>query len=422
MAEIREQVGNYILEAGIWGYIRRGMLDTALKKLVEMVRIRTGVAKHLMQEKEWDLFVVVYTATDKVQHHFWKYIDPSRPESQQSLPYSNAIFEVYKEIDVAVGELLGAAGDASVIIMSDHGAGPSSRRSMFINRWLRKEGFLHCNESRAISKGWDRLKYNFLQKANNEIKKLFPRRIKEIMLRLFPKLRDKVDSILSLPGIDWTRTVAYSRENHPAIFVNTKGREAKGIVVPGTEYEEIRNQIATRLESLICPETGKRIVGRIFKREELYHGPEISRAPDIIFEWNEFLYVHRPSGIYLNEPFLEKLDDKALLRSEDTTRPSGIHRDQGILVALGEPFEKKKVIANARIYDIAPTILYLLDLPIPEDMDGIVLEDIITPAYLHRCPIRKQATSASVEDYYQEFAADETQAIQERLRGLGYID
>lgn len=422
MEEIDREVGQYILEAGIWGFIRQGRPDKALAGLLDMVRTRTATAKYLMENKAWDLFVMVYTATDKVQHHFWKYIDPTRPESHSSEDYANAIRQVYEEIDTGLGRLLAAAGDASVIIMSDHGAGPSSRRTMYINRWLHREGFLHFKGPGGVAGQWGRLKYGLLEQTNNEIRRRLPRRAKEIMVRLFPKLRDRVDSVLFLPGIDWSRTVAYSRENHPAVFMNTKGREIEGIVEPGEQYESIRDQIMDRLRALKCPDTGKPIVDGVFRREELYDGPETYKAPDIVFQWNEFLYVHRPSGSRPDTSFLGILDDKALLASENTTRPSGIHRDYGILVVLGNCLEKNGRIDDAKIYDIAPTILYLLGLPIPDDMDGRVLEEAIETSFVRQTPLQKTKSPEMAAQTEQGFDEGEAAAIEDRLRGLGYID
>jgi predicted AlkP superfamily phosphohydrolase/phosphomutase len=422
MEEINQHVGGYILEPGIWGFIRRGRHDIALEKLMEMVRVRTATAGYLIESKGWDLFMVVYTATDKVQHHFWKYIDPTRPEYHTDIAASSAILQVYQEIDKSIQELKDAAKDASLIIMSDHGSGPSSRRTMYINRWLNKEGFLHFKDSGKISGKLGRLKYNVLEQTSNEIKKLFPRKAKELMVRLLPGIRDKIDSVLFLPGIDWARTRAYSRENHPAIFINTAGREAEGIVEPGQQYETVRNQLMEKLQSIRCPETGQPIAGQIFKREDIYQGPEAFKAPDIIFQWNQFLYVHRPSGKDMNKDFLEILDDRSLLASENTTRPSGIHRDHGIFIASGQHLQKNKNFAGARIYDVAPTILYLLGIPIPDDMDGHVLEDAINEDYLRKNPIKKVSTVTDTEGSPKSFDREEATAIKDRLKGLGYID
>jgi predicted AlkP superfamily phosphohydrolase/phosphomutase len=421
MEEINRQVGEYILEAGIWGYIRRGKPGKALRKLLQMVKTRTATAKYLMETKDWDLFMVVYTAIDKAQHHFWKYIDPARPEFHTK-PYSSAILQVYQEIDKGIGELLALAGKASIVIMSDHGAGPSSRRTMYINRWLHKEGLLHFQNSGGISGQLGRLKYSLLKRTNNQIKKLFPRKTKEMMLRLFPRLRDRVDSVLFLPGIDWSRTVAYSRENHPAIFINTAGREAKGIIEPGEQYENIRDQIIENLKKLRCRDTGQRIVGGIFKREEIYHGPELFRAPDIIFQWNQFLHVHRPSGNSFTKDFLETLDDKALLESEAKVRPSGIHRDHGICIILGDHVKKNMCIGGIEICDITPTTLYLLGTQIPDDMDGKLIQDAIEGDYLKQNPFQTVPASGWEELNQWHFGLDEAKAIEKRLRGLGYID
>lgn len=422
MEEINKHVGRYILEPGIWGYIRRGRPDVALQKLLEMIKIRTSTARYLMESRDWDFFMVVYTAIDKVQHHFWKYIDPARPEYKTDLPYSNAILQVYQEIDKSIKVLLEKAGDASVIIMSDHGAGPSTRRTMYINRWLHKEGFLFYKDSGKFSSRLGQLKHSIFEQTSNEIKKLLPRKTKEFIIRLFPRIRDRADSVLLLPGIDWSKTKAYSRENHPAIFINTEGREVEGIVKPGKDYENVRDEIIEKLKNLRCPDTGLPIVDKIFKREDIYYGPEAFKAPDIVFQWNNFLYIHRPSRIGENKDFLEILDDKSLLSSENTIRPSGIHRDNGIFIAFGRHFERNKAIKGVRIYDIAPTILYILGVNIPDDMDGRVLQDAISIDYLKDNPIKKGMTISTEEKIPKGFDHEETSAIKDRLKGLGYID
>ena len=422
MDEIDQEVGRYILEAGIWGYIRRGKPDVALEKLLEMARVRTATASYLLKAKEWDLFVVVYTATDKAQHHFWKYIDPSRPEFLTTEPYGNAIFQVYQQIDQGIGQLIQAGGDATVIIMSDHGAGPSSRRTMYINRWLQHEGFLRSVDGRRVSGGIGRLTYRFLEGADNQIRKMLPRKVKERMVRLLPRLRDRVDSVLLLAGIDWSQTLAYSRENHPAIFINLAGREPGGIVKGGDHYQIVRDRVIQKLRGLRCPQTGSPVVGEIFRQEDVYHGSEALRGPDIIFRWNQSLYVHRPSGPGSASPFLEALEDRAILAIENTRRPSGIHRDDGIFIGRGGAMKRGKSMTGATIYDIAPTVLYLLGLPVPDDMDGSVLREAIDEGYLSQNPVRTVTPSDAETTAAEEFGPRETDVIESKLRGLGYID
>ncbi|RJQ16215.1 MAG: hypothetical protein C4560_09770 [Nitrospiraceae bacterium] len=422
MEELTEHVGQYILEPGIWGNIRQGKPDLALQNLLKMVKARTAAATYLMTHKEWDLFMVVYTASDKVQHHFWKYIDPDRPESKVKTAYSDAIFQVYVEIDRGIGEMIKQAGDASVIVMSDHGAGPSTRKTMYINRWLSAEGFLTFKDVHKSAGGFGHFKYLLVDRTNNWLKKMLPRGVKERLLRLFPRLRDRVESMLFLPGIEWKKTAAYSRENHPAIYINTNGREIDGTVSPGEDYNKVRNRIIERLKALRCPDTGEPIAGRIYTREELFNGPDSMRAPDIIFEWNKYQYVHRPSGRGNNKDFLEILKDDDLLKSENYNRPSGIHRDYGIFAGSGKNLGKTRTVENINIYDIAPTILYLLGVPVPEDMDGRIIEDAIDDDYLKQNSLEKISSSVSDGQYQHVFDADEAKVIEDRLKGLGYID
>lgn len=424
---IRDNVGEYILEAGIWGYIRRGQPDVALGKLLETIDTRTRIARYLLRSQEPDLFMIVFTESDKAQHHFWKYMDPSRRESKihADKPYAQAILKVYKKLDRSIGELLKeVGGETTVFIMSDHGAGPSSNKTMFVNNWLAELGFLTYISNGALGNTLERVSKKMLTAADSMVKKRLSRRVKERILRYFPELRNKVDSLLSLQGIDWGNTRAYSRENHPAIFINLKGREPIGTVLPGEEYEKVRSMLIKELERITCPESGERVVGRIFKKEEVYHGAELHRAPDIVFEWKNYSYIHRPSEPGSKNGFLKTLTPEELEKSEYLTRPSGIHRDYGILIGIGNHIKRGGFLKEANIIDVAPTILYRLGVPIPSDMDGRVLFEIFEDGFVNNTPFMQKEVSSEIlqGDVAATYTDEESKNIEERLRGLGYID
>src|SRR4030067_3551214 len=137
----------------MWYYIHRGDSHLALEKLLESIEVRTRGAIFLLRRYQPDFFMIVFTESDKVQHHFWKYIDPERRESKLNADKScsQAILKVYQKLDQSIGELLEeAGGGCTTFIMSDHGAGPAGNKTMFINKWLSAIGLLAFESNGGI--------------------------------------------------------------------------------------------------------------------------------------------------------------------------------------------------------------------------------------------------------------------------------
>jgi len=414
MDEITKKVNSYVLEPGIWGYIRQGKHSMALEKLRETIKIRTQTAKYLMTNYPWEFFMIVFTESDKVQHHFWKYM--KRPG-----PYQDAILKIYQHLDNSIREILNSVDNQTqVYIISDHGGGPSTNRTFFINKWLSSEGFLRFNNTNMRR----RIIHRIINSADGVIKRNFPRNVKEFLVRTFPNLRGRVESVVSLSGVDWVSTKAYSRENTPAIFINLKGREPNGIIDPEDEYFTIRETIVRKLKSLLCPETGEKIVDHVFLREEVYWGEEINKAPDIIFKWKDHRYIHRPSNPYSQSGFIKILGNKEINISELFYRPSGIHRDEGILIAFGPGVRTEQRLSKAKLMDMAPTLIHALGLPVPDDMDGEVLIPIFEEKFLKNMPVTysKKDDRPHFEGTKKIYDTDEEHVIEDRLKGLGYID
>jgi predicted AlkP superfamily phosphohydrolase/phosphomutase len=195
-----------------------------------------------------------------------------------------------------------------------------------------------------------------------------------------------------------------------SIYVNLKGREPQGIVEPGAEYEAMRDEIEGLAYEFLDPQTGRPLIGQVLRREEIYSGPHLDRAPDLI------LLPKEPSDIFFG------LADFGHRETVSTVyRYSGMHRDEGMLIISGPGTPSGGIIEGASIQDIAPTVLHTMGLQVPADMDGHVLEHAFDAEYMAAFPVertqpRPVETVGSI-DYDQEAEKE----IMERLQGLGYL-
>jgi predicted AlkP superfamily phosphohydrolase/phosphomutase len=433
LREINKAVGNYILEPGVEGFIHQGRRDLALNKMYESIENRLRTVKYLLKNKEWDFFMVVFSSTDRVQHYFWKYINPSHPnyDPEDKEGFGNAIYSVYEKLDNVVNDLISELPeDDTVFIVSDHGSGPSSNKTFYINHWLAEQGFLRYASNNSIKSRTKKVWHKALRTTNLLLKGFLSRRMKEKLVRAFPGLRNRVDSVLSLSGIDWENTRAYSRENSPTICINLKGREPKGIVEPGDAYEKVREDIINKLLLLKCPQDNEPIVERVLKKEEMYSGKFTYKAPDLLIQWKNDAYIQRPGYTSKNGKWFQILSHKELEWAERVSRPSGIHRREGIFLALGRNIKQALQIQDADIVDIFPTALYAMGIPNQEDIDGKVLTEIFKEDFIRDNPVKisgQQKGAYSPPDDMQAqderaYSDSEAALIEERLKGLGYID
>lgn len=430
LQEINKAVGSYILEPGVTGFIHKGRRDIALNKMYESIENRLRTAKYLLKNKEWDFFTVVFTSTDRVQHHFWKFINPDHPnyDPEDRDGFGNAIYSIYQKLDNAVNDLISdLPEDVTVFIMSDHGGGPSSNKTFYINHWLAEQGFLKFISNDSIKSRIKKAGHKSLRAINSLLKGFLSRRMKERLLRALPELRNRVDSTLYLSGVDWDNTIAYSRENAPTIWINLKGREPKGTVEPGESYEKVREDIIKKLLALKCPQTNEPMVERVLKKEEMYSGKFLYKTPDLLIQWKDDAYIQRPSFTNKNGKWFRILTHKELEWAETVSRPSGIHRREGIFLAIGKHIKQSLKIPDANIVDLFPTTLFTMGIPIPEDTDGKVLTGIFKEGFIQSNPIKisdKQEETADTVQAQEErtYSDNEAALIEERLKGLGYID
>jgi predicted AlkP superfamily phosphohydrolase/phosphomutase len=360
-------------------------------------------ARQLLERERWDLFCVVYSNTDWVVHQFWEYYDETFPtySREGAERYGNVIPEEYERADRALGELLERVGrDTLVIVMSDHGAGPTGHRSVGLNLWLAEEGLLTSGNGRGnLASG--------KAKLLEQVRLLTPTPVLDYARRYLP---DRVKAAISagrlnIGDIEFERTQAYRVPLMPmydSVVLNVRGRQPAGIVDPA-ETEALRQTLKERLHRLRDPEEGRPVVARVWSREELFSGPYIDDMPDVVVEYADGY----TGGAELDPPLVRPVD-RFFLR-----RDSGFHRQDGILVAAGPAVNGDAFPAAADITDVAPTILAALGQPIPSNMDGRPIDSAAAEGW----------TMSQKEDDRLERRQEsiDEEEIRRSLESLGYF-
>jgi predicted AlkP superfamily phosphohydrolase/phosphomutase len=341
-----------------------------LTLIEEDVAKQTDVLEYLVSRQEWEFFLTFYSATAIAQHYFWSDME-SKDESN---PFRNVIETAYRCLDTAIDRLTKAAGtETMVFVISECGAGPL-QSGVQINTWLEKEGFLkRRTKTSSISRGG-----NSVKAIKSELRKVVANTRKNVQ-RYLPQsmyfwanqnmkgVKAWIQSYLTGSDINWSKTKAFSRGKEGDIFINLKGRDPYGIVNPGAEYESVRNSIIERLSELIDPGTGKNAVDRVYRAEELYKGPMLEWAPDLIVEWRDSAYMPTESDRDRESIFVTRW------REYMNWPTSGSHRIDGILFAKGPGICKGKKVEGASIIDMTPTWLHSLNQRIPDDLEGRVI-------------------------------------------------
>ncbi len=327
----------------------------------------------LMARQPWDFFCSIFMGTDIISHFMWRNMETGAANAPAAFRprLTNAIQDCYRDMDDAVAQLLDELGpQTDVIIMSDHGFG-AMQKYMTVNAWLIERGYIQFKRSRLSQLRYRLYRLGFTPlNVYGLLRKL---RFGGTMRRSIRKNAGAMKQanrglFLSFADVDWSRTTAYSDGHAGPIFVNLKGREPHGVVSPGREYEAVVNRLIVDLQSLKEPGTDLPFVGEIHRGHELYSGDHAAQAPDLLFFPRDWKYA----GLGL----VEFPTNQWLAASPDR---SGNHRMNGMVFAAGPDIEKGRELKDASILDIAPTVLGLMGLPIPENMDGQILVSALTP-------------------------------------------
>jgi predicted AlkP superfamily phosphohydrolase/phosphomutase len=411
--ELEQAIGGY----RVFGPRSKEDQDRALAGWHETAEMRLRAAGYLMKEYDPQFMLLVLQETDAVQHRFWKYMDQVHPQydAEGAQRYGDAILKVYQRIDENLHLLLDHVDeDTVVIVMSDHGAG-AIHKWLYLNNWLVREGFIRFQRTPLV-----RLKQELYRVGYT------PGNLMNVAMRLRLGVTDRTIQqvkksssarnflyhlFLSFEDVDWSRTKAYTLGgNMTGIYINLQGREPAGCVAPGTEYETLRDEIIARLKELRDEEMGVRVPTRIYRPEELYDGPCLGRAPDILFETYDERYV----GFGGQEFTSNKVMAPSPLFN-------GCHRRDGMVVLTGPSIRVGVQLAPHDIIDLAPTILHVLGYSVPANMDGNVMAEAFPTGYLEKHPVQLTEAAWTMAEEDSGFSPSEAAEVAERLRQLGYL-
>lgn len=364
-----------------------------LRHLRRITERQLGVHLRLLHERPWDLLAVVLYEHDKIQHFFWRHVTGDVPPWVDRAVADEIVSEaraIYRLVDDTIGALVAAAGPETVtLLVSDHGFGPAPTRLVHVNRWLAGRGWLHARG------GW--------------------RWRRKLVKRLPQRLRPRFDTVEHI-FVDWGRSRAWCEvlETRSAgVWLNVEGRQPRGRVRPGPEYEALRQEIRRALAAL--REDGKPVFETVALREEIYRGPHAALAPDLL------LYA-APAHGFSFAGLRAEMHGREVFTATDYAY-TGAHHPAGLYVAAGPGIARNGRTAPAPIEACAPTILCLLGLPVPDGMDAAPLVELLTPAARAALPVRHvpdaDAAPAGGEGWQSD--ADRAQ-VEARLRALGYVE
>lgn len=327
--EMQLHAAGYRLDA-MGGALVEGQEAELEEEILDTFRRRREAALSLgARHPELDLYWVVFTGTDRMQHFFWKFMEPEHPfhDPAKAERFGNSIRGLYREVDTAVGELVDQASaqaaaqgrKLAVLVLSDHGF-------YGVHRAFRVQSYL----------------------------------------RHPPDGRDPI-------------TDSYSFEtNASMLYVPLRGREAGATLSP----EEHRAQVDEILERLLAardPETGASPVMFGARREQVYAGRYTDKAPDLVFLPRRPYYLINEPGN--QEPF-----------ATPEFSFSGHHDGRGILIAGGPMFRNGRLEGRQTLLDVAPTLMYLAGAVVPGYMEGDVLTPLFRPGVLADRPVERDAS------------------------------
>jgi predicted AlkP superfamily phosphohydrolase/phosphomutase len=347
---------------------------------------RAGVARDLYAKHQPDFFAFYLKGIDAVSHFYWKHHEPDGEAFGAIAPeeierFGAIVTDYYELCDHVLGRFLEVVDrETTVMVLSDHGFHTFARPDSLVfdlDRLLAALGLLEFEDPALAGRRSER-------------------RIRMAGTRAYAHEGTKIVS-------------AFGQRDQP-VYLNVAGRDPQGVIDPARlaeEREAIRARLAALRTDLDTP---------LFSRVEVREAPPGTgrQEPDLVVRVNreiafdyEVLVDGRPYA--LAETFFWEYGNI-----------SGTHRLEGILVARGPAIRPGATPRDATLLDVMPTVLHLMGIPIPEDLDGRVLSELLAQGVGPR--VRVASYEPLIERARSGAEAPPLDAdYRERLRALGYV-
>ena len=327
------------------------------ERLVAGARQKARLSAHLLARERWDLAVTVFGEPHCAGHHLWHLHDSSHPEHDVAQALGDPLREVYEAVDAGIEHVMEAAPDADVLIFSPHGMGPNYGGSHLLPAVLEKLDM--AGDKREVTARRGRLSPDsFPLLARRLARRLVPEPLwAELTCRLMSRSnRWHLSRAFCIPG-----------DFAGAIRINRIGREPRGQVAAGAEFDALCAELIRELSRLENADTGRPAVREVLRIDSLYRGPHQDDLPDLAVLWTGDAPVRG-----LRSPRI------GCVRGDDPDRRSGEDREEGFLLAVGPSLARGHALddGKATTLDVAPTALRLAGFPVPTSMEGRVLQEL----------------------------------------------
>jgi predicted AlkP superfamily phosphohydrolase/phosphomutase len=337
-----------------------------LRSILTMTPRRAEVIKTLIAEHPWQVCIAVFPEVHHAAHAFHQYApDLGRLEAApRGRGLEDALRRCYRAADEALGQLVDALpADAALAVFSGIGLRTNTNGVHALPALLTALGY---RVPAAPSSGARRTEL-LRRAALTAVPRPLARRVRERFVSA-----ESVEAHLervAAESTDWSRTRAWAQMEAGSAWVriNVRGREAHGIVDPGREYDEICGELTAELLRCRDAATGEPAIMQVARREEVVSGPRAETMPDLWIRFNRDVVVRA-----IAHPTAGTLQDQA-----DGWRATE-HNGKGWLTLRGPGVRATSGLADARAEDMAPTLMHLLGAAVPEDMQGRVLEEILS--------------------------------------------
>jgi predicted AlkP superfamily phosphohydrolase/phosphomutase len=413
LAERYPSLNDYVIDVNTQGRQHNVNIDDLfiaapgayIDQIDEMRRRRTRLALELLRQEPWQLFTLVYTGLDRLCHMMWKDLHGLATGSDAApIRFADKLAGYVRSLDRDLGTIFETLDEHThVVMMSDHGFGPRASKRFHLNAWLRQAGLLEVRSNGAVQ---NRPGYWLMRLKDGRFSAGIARRLaRALPTRLRGRLRKQVNESQDAL-IDWQKTRAQTVTMAGSVAGIQLARD-----LDERERAAIVGRLQTELTEVTDPQTGAHVVRQVVRREELYTGRHVEAFPDLILFADEQYEV------------IDTLIDHGTIAPMLLSARTGDHRPDGMLVLCGPHIQPGRLQERWWIPDASASILYLLGVPLPEDLDGRVVGEALEATYLEQNPVQYAPASQAVQRRGATGTDPEGQeAVLARLRGLGYME